>query len=87
MDGKLKAHQFVHVKPMVEDEEVEDDKCLNENNSENDGDETVPLGLTGKAVCVQVHFFFFNFFPIQSYEFKSPSCEKELFETSLIEST
>lgn len=51
MDGKLKTHQFVHVPPV---QEADDNKCLNES-SENDGEEsTVPLGLTGKAVCMQV---------------------------------
>lgn len=56
MDGKLKTHQFVHVPT---EQQTNDNKCLNEN-SENDGDEsTVPLGLTGKAVCMQVRLIFF----------------------------
>lgn len=50
MDEKPKKHQFVHVTP---EEDIEDNKCFNEG-SENDGDDTVPLGLTGKAVCMQV---------------------------------
>lgn len=50
MDDKQKKHQFIHV-PSTE--ETEENKCLNEN-SENDGDDSVPLGLTGKAVCMQV---------------------------------
>lgn len=52
MDGKLKTHQFVRVQSV---QEVEDNKCSNES-SENDGDDSVPLGLTGKAVCMQVGF-------------------------------
>lgn len=51
MDEKQKKHQFIHVPPV---EEAEDNKCLNET-SENDGDDAVPLGLTGKAVCMQVN--------------------------------
>lgn len=50
MDEKQKKHQFIHVPPA---EETEENKCLNET-SENDGDDAVPLGLTGKAVCMQV---------------------------------
>lgn len=53
MDEKPKKHQFVHVPPMEEPEDIEENKCFNEG-SENDGDDTVPLGLTGKAVCMQV---------------------------------
>lgn len=51
MDDKPKKHQFLHVTPV--DDETEENKCFNEN-SENDGDDSVPLGLTGKAVCMQV---------------------------------
>lgn len=53
MDEKPKKHQFVHVSPVEEPEDTEENKCFNEG-SENDGDDTVPLGLTGKAVCMQV---------------------------------
>lgn len=57
MNGKPNKHSFVYVSSVVQTEE---NKCLNEN-SYNDGDETVPLGLTGKAVCMQVNlFYFFN---------------------------
>lgn len=49
MDVKSKKNHFVHV-PVVE--ETEDSKSLNDG-SENGGD-TVPLGLTGRAVCMQV---------------------------------
>lgn len=52
MDGKLKTHQFVHIPPV--EEETEDNKCFNES-SENDADDSVPLGLTSRAVCMQVN--------------------------------
>lgn len=52
MDGKLKTPQFVHIPPV--EEETEDGKCFNEG-SENDADDSVPLGLTSKAVCMQVN--------------------------------
>lgn len=56
MDEKLKRHQFVHVTSVEEEEEIDDIKCLNEN-CENDGaSDSVPLGLSGKAVCIQVCF-------------------------------
>lgn len=49
MDGEkpLKKHQIVHVP--AEDEQ----KCLE--SSENDADTSIPLGLRGKAVCMQVN--------------------------------
>lgn len=49
MDSKPKPNHFVH---LAAEEDTEDAKCSNDG-SEN-GDETVPLGLTGKAVCMQV---------------------------------
>lgn len=59
MDDKLKKHQFVHV-TSVEEEETDDIKCLNEN-CEHDGSDSVPLGLSGKAVCIQVRLqYYFN---------------------------
>lgn len=53
MDEKLKKHQFVHVSSVEEEEETDDNKCLSEN-CENDGSDSVPLGLSGRAVCIQV---------------------------------
>lgn len=53
MDEKPKKPHFVHVLAVQEPDDTEDNKCFNEG-SENDGDDTVPLGLTGKAVCMQV---------------------------------
>lgn len=57
MDEKLKRHQFVHVTSVEEEEEEIDDKtfingdCANDNDNSSD---SVPLGLSGKAVCIQV---------------------------------
>lgn len=57
MDEKPKKHQFVHVPP-VETEDTKENECFHEG-SENDVDDTVPLGLTGKAVCMQVRHISF----------------------------
>lgn len=67
MDEKQKKHQFIHV-PSVE--EAEENKCLNET-SENDGDDAVPLGLTGKAVCMQVNATEKNTISMQFHSFCS----------------
>lgn len=53
MDEKLKElkkHQIVHVPAIADDDEK---KYLE--TSENDTDGSLPLGLTGKAVCMQVY--------------------------------
>lgn len=42
----LTKHHLVQVKPKDEEKSMD--------NSEADQDDTVPLGLTGKAVCMQV---------------------------------
>lgn len=52
MDNKLKKHQFLHV-TSVEEDENDDNKCFDEI-GENDSSDAVPLGLSGKAVCIQV---------------------------------
>lgn len=52
MDEKPKKPQFIHAPPVEETDDMEENK-FNEG-SENDGDDTVPLGLTCKAVCMQV---------------------------------
>lgn len=50
MSERPKLNQaFVHVQAL---EETEESKCFGES-SEN-GDEPVPLGLSGRAVCMQV---------------------------------
>lgn len=54
MDEKPTKHQFVHIPPVEYVDITNDNNRFNENGSENDGDENVPLGLTGKAVCMQV---------------------------------
>lgn len=56
MDEKLKRHQFVHVTSVEEEEEeIDDNKFLNGNcENDNASDSAVPLGLSGKAVCIQV---------------------------------
>lgn len=59
MDEKLKRHQFVHVTSVEEEEEEIDDKTFINGNCEIDNDndnasDSVPLGLSGKAVCIQV---------------------------------
>lgn len=56
MDEKLKRHQFVHVTSVEEEEEeIDDNKFLNGNcENDNTSDSAVPLGLSGKAVCIQV---------------------------------
>lgn len=58
MDGKPRQNHFVHVTAVEEMEEAEDGKCSNDGSEI--GDDTVPLGLTGKAVCMQV-FMLFSF--------------------------
>lgn len=57
MEDKPKKPQFLHVPAVVVVEE--DNKCFNES-SETDGDESVPLGLTSRAVCMQVRFSLSN---------------------------
>lgn len=52
MVDKLKKHQFVHV-TSVEEEETDDNKCLDEL-CQNNATDPLPLGLSGKAVCIQV---------------------------------
>lgn len=55
MDGKPKKPHFLHVPDLMD---LSDSKCSNESseNSESseNGDDPVPLGLTRRAVCMQV---------------------------------
>lgn len=58
----LSKHHLVLVKPKEEEKSI--------TNSENDPDDAVPLGLTGKAVCMQVSIecsfsFYLNVFVIE----------------------
>lgn len=46
---EFKKHQIVHIPAIADDDEK---KYLE--TSENDMDGSLPLGLTGKAVCMQV---------------------------------